>query len=100
MILRSDFNMASNYSKSLYNQYEEVLNELEEHKKLLKETSNLVKSLNKTIESLNETIKDLKIKNEEQAQEILRLKSKNNKDSSNSSKPSGTNGYKKNNYKS
>lgn len=87
--------MANNYSKSLYNQYEEVLNELEEHKKLLKETNNLVKSLNKTIESLNETIKELKIKNEEQAQEILRLKSKNNKDSSNSNKPSGTNGYKK-----
>ena len=87
--------MASNYSKSLYNQYEEVLNELEEHKKLLKETNNLVKSLNKTIESLNETIKELKKQNEEQAQEILRLKSKNNKDSSNSNKPSGTNGYKK-----
>ena len=86
--------MASNYSKSLYNQYEKLLNKFESQEKLLKETTNLVKSLNKTIESLNETIKDLKIKNEEQAQEILRLKSKNNKDSSNSSKPSGTNGYK------
>ena len=86
--------MASNYSKSLYNQYEELLNKFESQEKLLKETNNLVKSLNKTIESLNETINDLKIKNEEQAQEILRLKSKNNKDSSNSSKPSGTNGYK------
>ena len=87
--------MARYCSKSLYTQYEEVLNELEEHKKLLKETNNMVKSLNKTIESLNETIKELKSKNEEQAQEILRLKSKNNKDSSNSSKPSGTNGHKK-----
>ena len=45
----SDFIMASNYSKSLYNQYEEVLNELEEHTIILKETNNLVKSLNKTI---------------------------------------------------
>ena len=87
--------MVSNYSKSLYNQYEKLLNKFESQEKILKETNNLVKSLNKTIESLNETIKDLKIKNEEQAQEILRLKSKNNKDSSNSSKPSGTNGYKK-----
>lgn len=87
--------MAHYCSKSLYAQYEEVLNELEEHKNLLNETNKLVKSLNKTIESLNETIKELKIKNEEQAQEILRLKSKNNKDSSNSSKPSGTNGHKK-----
>ena len=87
--------MASNYSKSLYNQYEKVFNELEEHKKLLKETNNIVKSLNKTIESLNETIEKQNKIIEEQAQEILRLKSKNNKDSSNSSKPSGTNGYKK-----
>lgn len=87
--------MAGNYSKSLYNQYEEVLNELEEHKKLLKETNNLVKSLNKTIETLNKTIEKQNKIIEEQAQEILRLKSKNNKNSSNSSKPSGTNGYKK-----
>lgn len=87
--------MASKYSKSLYDQYEELLNKFESQGKLLKETNNLVKSLNKTIESLNETIKDLKIKNEELTQEILRLKSKNDKDSSNSSKPSGTNGYKK-----
>ena len=87
--------MAGNYSKSLYNQYEEVLNELEGHKKLLKETNNLVKSLNKTIETLNKTIEKQNKIIEEQAQEILRLKSKNNKDSSNSSKPSSTNGYKK-----
>ena len=37
----------------------------------------------------------MKTKNEEQAQEILKLKNKNNKDSSNFSKPSRTNGYKK-----
>lgn len=87
--------MAYKYSKSLYNQYEEVLNELDEHKKLLKETNQTIKTLNKTIESLNQTIEQLKKTNEEQAKEILRLKSKNDKDSSNSSKPSGTNGYKK-----
>ena len=87
--------MSYKYSKSLYNQYEEVLNELDEHKKLLKETNKIVKSLNQTIASLNETIEQLKKTNEEQAKEILRLKSKNDKDSSNSSKPSSTNGYKK-----
>ena len=38
---------------------------------------------------------DLKKINEEQAKEILRLKTKDNKDSSNSSTPAGTNGYKK-----
>lgn len=87
--------MVSNYSKSLYNQYEKLLNKFESQEKLLNETNNLVKSLNKTIESLNETIEKQNKIIEEQALEILRLKSKNNKDSSNSSKPSGTNGYKK-----
>lgn len=87
--------MAYKYSKSLYDQYEEVLKELNEHKKLLKETNKLVLNLNATIKSLNETIEKQNKIIEEQAQEILRLKSKNNKDSSNSSKPSGTNGYKK-----
>ena len=87
--------MAYKYSKSLYEQYEEVLKELNEHKKLLKETNKLVSNLNATIKSLNETIEKQNKIIEEQAQEILRLKSKNNKDSSNSSKPSGTNGYKK-----
>ena len=87
--------MSYKYSKSLYNQYEEVLNELNEHKKLLKETNSLVKSLNDTIKSLNNTIYDLRTENEELKKEILRLKSNNDKDSSNSSKPSSTNGYKK-----
>ena len=76
------------YSKSLYSQYEELTIKFENREQLLKETNNLVKSLNKTIEQLKKT-------NEEQAKEILRLKSKNDKDSSNSSKPSSTNGYKK-----
>ena len=78
-----------------YKQYEELVIKFENQEKLLKETNEFVKSLNKTIENLNKTIAQLKTINEEQAQEILRLKSKNNKDSSNSSKPSGTNGYKK-----
>ena len=87
--------MAANYSKSLYNQYENVFNELEQHKKLLKETNQSVKSLTKTIESLNKTIEKQNKIIDEQAKEILRLKNKNDKDSSNSSKPSGTNGFKK-----
>ena len=51
--------------------------------------------MNATIKTLNETIENLKKINDEQAKEILRLKSKNDKDSSNSSKPSSTNGFKK-----
>ncbi len=87
--------MASNYSKSLYNQYEELLKKFEAQEKLLKDTNKLVSNLNATIKSLNETIEKQNIIIETQAKEILRLKSKNNKDSSNSSKPSSTNGYKK-----
>lgn len=84
-----------NYENKLFKDYEELLLKFEHQEKLLKETNNLVKNLNETIKSLNATIEDLKKVNEEQAKEILRLKSKDDKDSSNSSKPSGTNGYKK-----
>lgn len=87
--------MTSNYSKSLYNQYEELMEKFEEQEKLLKETNKLVMNLNATIKSLNETIEKQNKTIEEQAKEILRLKDRNNKDSSNSSKPSSTNGYKK-----
>lgn len=78
-----------------YSQYEELVIKFDKQEKLLKETNKLVKSLNKTIKNLNETIDKQNKTIEEQAQEILRLKSKNDKDSSNSSKPSSTNGYKK-----
>ncbi len=87
--------MTSNYSRSLYHQYEELMVKFETQEKLLKETNELVSNLNATIKSLNETIAKLENEKEELTKEILRLKSKNNKDSSNSSKPSSTNGYKK-----
>ena len=73
--------MASDYFKSLYKQYEELVTKLEKQDKTIKETNELVKTLNATIKSLNEVI-------EEQAKEILRLKNKSDKDSSNSNKPS------------
>lgn len=66
--------MASNYSKSLYNQYEELVAKLEKQEKITKETNELVKTLNATIKSLNEVIENLRKENEEQAKEILRLK--------------------------
>lgn len=87
--------MPSNYPKSLYNQYEELVNKFEKQEKLLKETNKLVTNLNTTIKSLNETIEKQNKIIEEQAKEILRLKNKNDKDSSNSSKPSSTNMFKK-----
>ncbi len=84
-----------NYETGLYNQFEELLKKSEEQTKLLKENNNTIKELNATVKSLNELVDNLRKIIEEKDQEILRLKSKNDKDSSNSSKPSSTNGFKK-----
>lgn len=78
-----------------YSQYEELVIKFETQEKLLKNTNKLINSLNNTIETLNNSIDSLLKENEQLKNEILRLKSKNDKDSSNSSKPSGTNGFKK-----
>jgi len=87
--------MASNYSKSLFNQYQDLLIRFEEQQKLLKDLQKTVKSLNTTIDSLNETILKLQEEKNDLENKILEMKSKKNRDSSNSSKPSSTNGYKK-----
>ena len=87
--------MASNYNKLHEKQYDELMNKYEKQEKLLKEIKDTVKELNKTIKNQNVIISKLTEENNELKNEILRLKSKNDKDSSNSSKPSGTNGYKK-----
>ena len=87
--------MTANYSNSLYNQYEDLVIKFEKQELLLKETNKLVNNLNATIKSLQKTIQNQNKIIEEKDKEILRLKSKNDKDSSNSSKPSSTNGFKK-----
>lgn len=87
--------MANGRMNDFYNQYEDLVKKFEKQEQLLKETNKLVLNLNTTIKSLNEINDNLKIENDLLRQEILRLKSKNNKDSSNSSKPSSTNGFKK-----
>lgn len=87
--------MAKGRISDFYLQYEELTEKFEKQEKLLKDTNNLVKTLNIIIENLNETNQRLQNLIEEKDKEILRLKSKNNRDSSNSNKPSGTNGYKK-----
>ena len=79
--------MTSNYSTQLFKEYENVCKKLDVVLTMLEE-ENETKELNVQIKNLNNIIIDLK-------KEILRLKSKNDKDSSNSSKPSSTNGYKK-----
>ena len=87
--------MASNYNKLHEKQYDELMIKYEKQEKLLKEIKDTVKELNETIKNQNVIISKLTEENNELKNEILRLKSKNDKDSSNSSKPSGTNGYKK-----
>ena len=87
--------MASNYSKSLYKDYENLINKFEKQEQLLNETKELVKSLNKIVNSLKQELEAERNEKEKYKQEVLRLKAKNDKDSSNSSKPSSTNGYKK-----
>lgn len=87
--------MASNYNKLHEKQYDELMIKYEKQEKLLKEIKNTVKELNETIKNQNLIITKLTEENNELKNEILRLKSKNDRDSSNSSKPSSTNGYKK-----
>lgn len=87
--------MSKGKTNDFYAQYEKLVTKFEKQEKLLKETNKLVSSLNATIKTLNETIEKQNKIIEEQQKEILRLKSKNEKDSSNFSKPSSTNGFKK-----
>lgn len=91
--------MTANYSNSFYRDYEKVCNKLDavlselteirkEHKKEKQDLTKKIDELTKLVISLQKII-------EEKDKEILRLKNKNDKDSSNSSKPSSINGYKK-----
>ncbi len=83
------------YMNDFYKQFEEV-------NKKLDKANNTIFSMSLTISELNESnknlIKELEKSNkkiQELLLEIERLKNNNNKDSSNSSKPSSTNGFKK-----
>ena len=87
--------MASNYSKGLYNDYEQLLAKYELEKKARQEDQKQIKSLVETVKTLTKSLEEFKELVEELKAEILRLKANSKKDSSNSSKPSSTNGYKK-----
>ena len=87
--------MGINGEKSLYNQLEKSLLKIDELLINQKALNRNIKDNNDTIKELNNTIKNLTKKLDEAYLEIERLKNQINKDSSNSSKPSSTNGFKK-----
>lgn len=88
--------MACNrYEKIFYKDYSNLVIKCEKQDKMLKEKDHIISNKDKTIDELNNTIDDLNAQIDELKKEILSQKSKANRDSSNSAKPSGTNGFKK-----
>ena len=87
--------MATNYQNQFQKDYENLVLEVEDLK-------GLVKNLHSTISTLNDTINTMDIASEKKDEkikklilEIERLKNNNDKDSTNSGKPSSKNGFKK-----
>jgi hypothetical protein len=106
--------MGGNYNKSIIKQLEELTLDNErlsaENKSLKAENDNLWQTIKQINDSINEKIANavekacvplyerisyLESENVRKDNEIIRLKGEINKDSSNSSKPPGTNGFKK-----
>ncbi len=91
--------MASHYDNYAYKDYEKVCNKLDavldELKSERKEHKNDVKKFENTIDKFTKALEQSQKRVEELTNELLKMKSKNNRDSSNSSKPSSTNGFKK-----
>ena len=101
--------MAANYANNLYKDYEELMTKFDaltqkfselkktqekEIKKLKNEHQKEIKKLENKVEYLKKENEKLKEENNTLKLEILRIKDKNSRDSSNSSKPSSTNGFK------
>ena len=89
-----DIFMAPNYNKILMKDYDKLIYEKEKLEDIIKEQRAEIKILNKNVDDL----KDIIGKQNEQINslflEIERLKNNNDKDSTNSSKPSSKNGFK------
>ena len=83
--------MASKYELGLFNELEKLNNKLDKLMKQNKEQSLTIYNLNLEIQKLNKTIKEKDEKIELLLEENDRLKNKNNKNTTNSSKPSSTN---------
>jgi len=87
--------MGSNYQKQYQKDYENLVSEVGDLKRLLKNLTSTIGTLNDTINAMNITSerKDEEIK--KLILEIERLKNNNDKNSSNSGKPSSKDGFKK-----
>ena len=87
--------MGSNYQKQYQKEYGNLVSEVEDLKRLRKNLTSTIRTLNETIYAMNLTNekKDEEIK--KLILEIERLKNNNDKNSSNSGKPSSKDGFKK-----
>ena len=87
--------MSSDYQKQYQKEYGNLILEMEDLKRLIKNLTSTISTLNGTINIMNTTIQAKDEENKKLILEIERLKNNNNKDSSNSGKPSSKNGFKK-----
>lgn len=83
--------MGSNYQNGLFKEFEKLNKKMDQLLKENREQSLTIYNLNLEIEKLNKTIQDKDKQIVKQQDEIDRLKNQNNKNSTNSSKPSSTN---------
>jgi Transposase IS66 family/Family of unknown function (DUF6444) len=87
--------MGSNYQKQFQKDYENLVSEVGDLKKLIKNLTSTVRMLNETISNMNSTIEMKDNENKRLILEIERLKNNNDKNSSNSGKPTSKDGFKK-----
>ena len=87
--------MGSNYQKQYQKEYENLVFEVGDLKRLLKNLTSTIKTLNDTIYAMNTTIQNKDEENKKLILEIERLRNNNDKNSSNSGKPSSKDGFKK-----
>ena len=83
------------YINDFYKQFEELNKKLDKANSTIFTMSLTITELNENNKKLTKSLEEANKKNQELLLEIERLKNNKNKDSSNSSKPSSTNGYKK-----
>ena len=87
--------MGSNYQKQFQKDYENLVSEVGDLKALLKNLTSTIRMLNDTINAMNISIENKDEQNKKLILEIERLKNNNDKNSSNSGKPSSKDGFKK-----